>query len=95
MEHYTNEKYTKKAQQIAELVSLKNAQYGNSFQESAKILETLYPNGVKPNEYDNMMVIVRVLDKLFRVANGDLGNESAWDDIVGYALLKASEGSAN
>ena len=95
MEHYTNSKYSKKAQQLAELISVKNAQYGNSFQESAKILDILYPNGVKANDYENMMTIVRILDKIFRIANGDKGDESAWDDIAGYALLKASENSAD
>lgn len=72
---------------IGALVATKNAQYGDSFAKSGQILQVLYPNGITPGEYDDMLGVVRVIDKLFRVANGDQGDESAWSDIAGYGIL--------
>ena len=52
------------------------------------ILETLYPNGIQPEQYLDLLAIVRVIDKLFRVANKkDAFGESPWRDICGYAIL--------
>lgn len=32
-------------------------------------------------------VVVRIVDKLFRVANNNMGEEDAFQDITGYGLL--------
>ena len=82
--------YQEVAIRIAALVEQKQLQYGNSFSNSHKILEILYPEGVQKEDYQNLLTVVRIIDKLFRVANGDQGNESAWQDITGYGLLAAS-----
>ena len=34
-----------------------------------------------------MLGVIRVVDKLFRVANGKQGSEDPWQDIAGYGLL--------
>lgn len=74
--------------EIGKLVQEKNAAYGNSFGQSEEILEILYPNGVKPDQYGDLLAITRVLDKLFRIAtNKDALGESPWRDIAGYAIL--------
>ena len=66
----------------------KNEAYGNSFGESCKILEVLFPDGVKPEQYGDLLAITRVIDKLFRLATKkDAFGESPWRDICGYALL--------
>ena len=80
-------KYEEAAVQIGKLVATKQAQYGDSFGNAGKILQVLYPDGVKPEQYGDMLAITRVIDKLFRIANGDQGNESAWQDITGYGIL--------
>jgi len=79
------------AQRVAKIVEKKQIQYGDSFGNADKILRVLYPYGVAVDQYKNLLAIVRIIDKLFRIANGDQGEESAWDDIAGYSLLAASK----
>lgn len=87
-------KYEIVAEKIGKLVSEKQIQYGDSFGNSKKILNVLYPNGVNPDQYQTLLTVTRIIDKLFRVANGDQGNESAFQDIAGYALLEVSKNSS-
>ena len=76
------------AQKVGKLVAEKNKAYGDSFGEASKIIAVLYPNGVRPDQYVDLLAIVRVIDKLFRLANKkDAFGESPWRDICGYALL--------
>jgi hypothetical protein len=80
--------YKKIGNQIGSLVDEKNAAYGSSFSECHKILSVLYPNGIKPEQFTDALAIIRVIDKLFRIANKkDAFGESPWKDIAGYALL--------
>lgn len=76
------------AMDIARLVATKQIAYGDSFGKSGEILRILYPSGISHDQLDQALTIVRVLDKLFRIANdpGAFG-ESPWGDIMGYALL--------
>ena len=60
--------YEETAEEIGKLVSEKNQAYGSSFAESHKILSVLYPNGIKPEQYTDALAVIRVLDKLFRIA---------------------------
>lgn len=74
---------------IGEIVDEKQEQYGNSFGRSGEVLQILYPGMIKPEQYKDMLAVVRIIDKLFRIANGDQGGESAYKDIAGYGLLGA------
>ena len=78
--------YRAKGTEIGALVDRKNKQYGNSFNRAGDILTILYPDGVTPDQYRDMLAVVRVLDKLFRVAHGKQGSEDPWQDIAGYGL---------
>lgn len=80
-------KYEKAALEIGKLVALKQIQYGDSFTFSSEILKILYPNGISSLQMNDMLTVTRIIDKLFRIANGDQGDESAWNDICGYSLL--------
>ena len=81
-------KYENIGAEVGSLVDEKNAAYGSSFAECHKILSVLYPNGIKPEQYTDALAIIRVIDKLFRIANKkDAFGESPWKDIAGYALL--------
>jgi len=81
-------KYEEIGLEIGKLVQEKNEAYGNSFGESCKIIEVLFPNGVKPEQYGDILAITRVIDKLFRLATKkNAFGESPWRDICGYALL--------
>lgn len=84
--------FTKIANDLGELVTEKNKAYGDSFRRSGEILNILYPNGVRPHQYEDMLGVVRVIDKLFRIANAkddgsDQLGESPWRDVGGYGIL--------
>jgi hypothetical protein len=73
---------------IGVLVEEKNKAYGDSFAQSGKVLRILYPDGVKPDQYDDFLAVTRVIDKLFRIATRkDALGESPWKDISGYGIL--------
>ena len=79
------------AKEIGALVQEKNEAYGDSFGQACKILEVLYPEGIKPNQYRDALAVTRVIDKLFRLANKkDAFGESPWRDICGYSILGIS-----
>jgi len=81
-------KYEALGKEIGSLVDRKNLAYGDSFNRAADILAVLYPGGVKVEQYRDMLAVVRVLDKLFRLANNKRAfEESPWRDIAGYGIL--------
>lgn len=81
--------YHRIAFKIASLVAEKNKAYGDAFSKSSSFLKLLYPNGVKVEDYSNMLTIVRIFDKLMRIAtNKGAFNEDPWADINGYTLLE-------
>lgn len=81
-------KYTELAKEIGALVDEKNKAYGNSFEQAGEFLKLLYPDGIKPEQYGNMLSLVRIFDKLKRIATDkDAFGEDPFSDIVGYGLL--------
>lgn len=74
--------------EIGALVDRKDAAYGQAVTVVPAILALLYPQGVKPEQYRDMALLVRMLDKQCRIARGDKRafNESPWADLAGYAL---------
>ena len=76
------------AKEVGRLTKEKNIAYGDSFGQASSILKVLYPDGVQPHQYRDMLALTRVIDKLFRVATRkDAFGESPWRDICGYAPL--------
>ncbi len=74
--------------QIGELVQEKNHAYGDSFNRAEIVMRELYPDGIEPDQYQDMLTVIRVIDKLFRIATDrDALGESPWSDINGYSLL--------
>ena len=84
-------KFEKIGSEIGKLVEQKNQAYGNSFSNSRDVLKVLYPNGIMPEQYGDMLAITRIIDKLFRVATKkDAFGESPFKDIAGYGILGAA-----
>jgi hypothetical protein len=80
--------YREIGEEIGKLVQIKNDAYGDSFAKSGLILETLYPNGIRPDQYKDALGVVRVVDKLFRIATRkNAFGESPWADVAGYGIL--------
>lgn len=76
------------AARIASLVVEKDAAYGRAFDKAAAFFAVLYPDGMKPDQYADALGLVRVFDKMQRIATDrDALGESPWQDIAGYALL--------
>jgi hypothetical protein len=81
---------------LGELVTIKNEKYGDSFKDSASFLELLYPDGIQPDQYTDMLAIIRMFDKMKRIATDkDALGESPFLDIGGYSILgiKNSKGA--
>jgi len=77
---------------IGALVDEKQAAYGDSFGKSGDVLRILYPKGVPPEKYNDMLAIVRIVDKLFRIAtDASAFGESPYKDIAGYGILGSGE----
>lgn len=73
-------------QELQETLLSKRKDYGNSFNDAPSILLKLYPNGITTDSYEDLLTIVRILDKLYRIAN-KADTEDPWRDIAGYAIL--------
>ena len=81
-------KIKKIAADISQLVEEKQDAYGNAFERTAEILSILYPNGIDVEQLHDAALLVRVLDKICRIAhNNETMGESPWRDICGYSLL--------
>ncbi len=86
-------KYEWLGTEIGRLVDEKNRAYGDAFNKSSDFLKILYPDGVKPEQYGDMLAVVRVFDKLMRIANQkEAFGENPWRDICGYSLLSIERG---
>lgn len=76
------------AKELATLLEQKNQAYGDAFAKTTQILELLYPNGIQKEQYKDVHVIVRMLDKISRIArDNDPMGESPYQDIAGYSIL--------
>ena len=82
------QKYIDLGKEIGTLVGKKQEAYGDSFGKSGECLRQMYPDGINPEQYDDLLTITRILDKLFRIANNPTAfDENPYMDIVGYGLL--------
>jgi len=90
----SEQKFLEMAKSIGELTEAKNAAYGDSFGQCEQFVKLLWPDGVKPEQYTDMLAVVRIFDKLKRIAtNKDALGESPYRDIAGYAILGAVKDS--
>lgn len=80
--------YREIGERIGDLVEKKQAAYGDSFGKSGEVMRILYPAGIPLEKLDDALTVVRILDKLFRIATDrDALGESPFRDIAGYSLL--------
>jgi hypothetical protein len=84
-------KYEEIGAAVGKLVDKKQKAYGRSFDLSGDVIKILYPNGIHPDQYEDFLATIRVIDKLFRIANQkEAFDENPWQDIAGYGLLKCN-----
>jgi hypothetical protein len=83
--------YKEIAEEIGDVVDVKNAAYGSSFAKSGDFLRLLYPDGISVDRYEDMLLVVRIFDKQMRIATDrDALGESPFGDIAGYGILGVS-----
>jgi len=82
-----------KAAELGSTLVEKNRAYGDSVNKNQAILRALYPDGVKPDQFQDFLFIVRMMDKVARICRGDntTFNEDAWFDLAGYAVLRMAQ----
>jgi len=86
-------KYEARGRDIGAGTDLKNEKYGGAFRKIYQIIQVMYPQGVSLARMADFTLVVRVLDKLCRIADGDKKafDENPWRDICGYGLLGMDE----
>lgn len=78
--------------EIGTLVAEKDAAYGNSFATAGDFPKLLYPSGITPEQYTDALCLVRIFDKMKRIATDkDAFGESPYRDIAGYGILGAAK----
>lgn len=88
--------YHIEANKISDLIVEKQEAYGNAFGKSGDIIKILYPNGIPLSKINDALTVIRMLDKLFRIAtNKDALGEDPFKDIAGYALLAVVRNNDN
>lgn len=73
-----------------ELVKAKSFEYGKVDKSISLILRDIFPDGIPPEKYEEVIFSIRILEKLFRILSVSIGDDrknDAFQDIVGYGLL--------
>lgn len=66
----------------------KNDSYGSSFYKAEDFIALLWPDGVPPEAFGRMLIMVRMFDKMMRIAvMPEAFGEDAEMDLFGYAAL--------
>lgn len=80
------------ASEVGALVTEKNRAYGNSFAKTDVFLNILFPEGIRPAQYGDALALVRIFDKMMRIATAkEALGESPYRDIAGYGILGAAK----
>ncbi len=81
-------KFELAAEEVGRLVTEKNKFYGNSFEQTGEFLKILYPNGIPVEAYTDALCLVRMFDKMKRIAtHKNAYGESSYKDLAGYSIL--------
>jgi selenophosphate synthase len=84
------------AKELSDLVISKNKRYGNAYLKVSQILRILFPDGIGEDYYDDVTVIIRILDKICRLSSNPTNEDriNAFTDISGYGLLMVEKYSS-
>jgi len=79
-------------EEIGRMLADKNRKYGDSYARMAHVLPMFYPDGVPGDHLLDAIFILRIIDKLMRIASaqGD-DEEDPVKDVAGYAILRMRE----
>jgi len=81
-----------KLESLVKLYEERNKTYGNDYHENGRLMEALFPNGIKldtPNDFNRYSVLVHIVTKIGRYVrsfeNG--GHEDSLNDLIVYAAM--------
>jgi len=88
--------YVAIALEIGRITADKNEKYGDAVGKTGDIFRILYPDGIPVEAYEDVLLIVRSLDKIVRITCGDKAafGESPYRDLAGYSLLGVAKDEA-
>lgn len=66
----------------------KAEKYGEAFENCGDFLRLVFPEDVQPKDYEKLLYVTRVYDKLCRIAKGAESEENPVKDILGYSMLE-------
>jgi hypothetical protein len=84
---YSPGKYERHAADIDALVDRKNAAYGDSFRKSGDVFRILYPHGIKPEQLDDALVLVRIVSQ--NIAHRQSKNSIRGRSVRGYCRVRS------
>ena len=73
------------AKEVAQLVDQKNEEYGNCYSVAPELLKLFAPNGISPDKYNDIAILLRLVEKIKRGFGGEISRD-LWIDIVGLGL---------
>lgn len=74
--------------ELGAIVDDKQRKYGDSVGSTRDLIRLLYPSGVPESAYGDVHLLVRIFDKMKRIATDpDAYGEDPYLDIAGYGLL--------
>ena len=80
--------YEKLGSEVGRLVAEKQVAYGDSFGKSGGGMRILYPDGIGLDQLEDALVVIRIIDKLCRVATDrDTLGKNPFRDIGGNSRL--------
>ena len=78
--------------ELSSMLEDKNRQYGDSYARMQHVLPVFFPNGVPADRLLDAIFILRIVDKLMRIASNQPDDmEDPVKDIAGYAILRMRE----
>ncbi len=73
------------AKEVAQLVDQKNVEYGNCYTVAPELLKLFAPDGISPDKYNDIAILLRLVEKIKRGFGGEISRD-LWQDIVGLGL---------
>lgn len=82
------ERFEAACRNLADLLRRKRGAYGGTIAATGMILRAVFPDGIRPEQYDDLGLIVRIADKLRRIASSGRAadGENPYQDIAGYGI---------
>jgi hypothetical protein len=78
---------------IGSMVDRGNIAGSGTFHETAQVVHVLYPQRINPEQYDDLLAIIRMIDSMFMISREkkSSGKTPYYMDIVCHAIRKCQD----